>query len=161
MQCGKCDACELERIGCGCDGALDDGCFLCRPGHHKRPPCYVTDPVPERVPRPDDCPHCGHSMWMGRSAGCQCRIPAVAHTAIFEGTDIVVILERSGHSSITKGRRAEVRATIDRRVDLFHFIRNLRFHLICAEEALARLDGAAPPQCHEMAPWPWEGENDV
>lgn len=38
-KCGKCDSCELERIGCGCDGALDDGCFLCHPEKHERPPC--------------------------------------------------------------------------------------------------------------------------
>lgn len=38
-RCGNCPACELERIGCGCDGALDEGCFLCTPNLHKRPPC--------------------------------------------------------------------------------------------------------------------------
>lgn len=38
-RCGKCDACEIERVGCPCDGALDDGCFLCTPDRHQRPPC--------------------------------------------------------------------------------------------------------------------------
>jgi hypothetical protein len=34
-----CNPCEIERLGCGCDGAEDDGCFLCTPSQHKRPPC--------------------------------------------------------------------------------------------------------------------------
>lgn len=38
-RCGDCHACELERIGCPCDGALDDGCFLCTPAKHARPAC--------------------------------------------------------------------------------------------------------------------------
>lgn len=38
-RCGTCNACEIERIGCPCDGALDDGCFLCTPDRHARPPC--------------------------------------------------------------------------------------------------------------------------
>lgn len=38
-RCGKCNACEIERIGCGCDGSLDDGCFLCEPERHQRPTC--------------------------------------------------------------------------------------------------------------------------
>lgn len=38
-RCGKCDACEIERIGCACDGAVDDGCFLCAPERHERPEC--------------------------------------------------------------------------------------------------------------------------
>ncbi len=37
--CGTCDACELVKEGCGCDGALDDGCFLCSSDRHPRPPC--------------------------------------------------------------------------------------------------------------------------
>jgi hypothetical protein len=36
---GLCNACAIERMGCGCDGALDDGCFLCSPDVHQRPPC--------------------------------------------------------------------------------------------------------------------------
>lgn len=39
MKCERCTACEIERIGCGCDGAYDDGCFLCRPQLHQRPAC--------------------------------------------------------------------------------------------------------------------------
>lgn len=35
----ECDSCYLERIGCGCDGAYDDGCFLCTPKKHDRPAC--------------------------------------------------------------------------------------------------------------------------
>jgi len=42
-RCGKCDSCQIERIGCGCDGAYDDGCFLCRPSLHERPPCPLSD----------------------------------------------------------------------------------------------------------------------
>lgn len=34
-----CNPCNIERSGCGCDGALDDGCFLCTPTAHKRPKC--------------------------------------------------------------------------------------------------------------------------
>lgn len=39
MKCGQCNSCQLEKIGCGCDGATDDGCFLCNPQKFKRPPC--------------------------------------------------------------------------------------------------------------------------
>lgn len=35
----KCSTCITKRIGCGCDGALDDGCFLCTPECHVEPPC--------------------------------------------------------------------------------------------------------------------------
>jgi predicted phosphodiesterase len=38
-RCDVCDACELERIGCPCDGSFDDGCFLCTPSRHVRPTC--------------------------------------------------------------------------------------------------------------------------
>lgn len=144
-KCGKCDACELERIGCGCDGALDDGCFLCRPLKHTRPACYVSDPLPERVPRSDDCPHCHKSMWMGRNndRGCQCKMPAVVHTAPFEGDVEIVLpsLGRPGHFDLVKRRHVEVKVKMDRRVDLFHFITGLRFHLRAAEETLAKMDG--------------------
>jgi hypothetical protein len=35
-----CEACQIERSGsCGCDGSVDDGCFLCAPDKHKRPDC--------------------------------------------------------------------------------------------------------------------------
>lgn len=37
--CGSCNNCELERMGCPCDGSMDDGCFICTPDRHKRPPC--------------------------------------------------------------------------------------------------------------------------
>lgn len=47
-KCGRCSACELERIGCGCDGALDYGCFLCTPSRHPRPEC---PPALEGAPR--------------------------------------------------------------------------------------------------------------
>jgi hypothetical protein len=39
-----CNSCEIERIGCGCDGAYDDGCFRCAPSRHVRPPCPETCP---------------------------------------------------------------------------------------------------------------------
>jgi histidinol dehydrogenase len=38
-RCGECDACRIESIGCPCDGSFDDGCFLCTPQAHSRPPC--------------------------------------------------------------------------------------------------------------------------
>ncbi len=40
-RCNKedCNPCSIELRGCGCDGALDDGCFLCSPATHKRPEC--------------------------------------------------------------------------------------------------------------------------
>ena len=34
-----CETCDTIRIGCGCDGAYDDGCFLCTPERQARPPC--------------------------------------------------------------------------------------------------------------------------
>ncbi len=34
-----CSPCSIERAGCGCDGAFDDGCFLCTPDKHERPVC--------------------------------------------------------------------------------------------------------------------------
>lgn len=38
--CGTCNACDIERTGaCACDGAMDDGCFLCSPDIHPRPAC--------------------------------------------------------------------------------------------------------------------------
>ena len=40
----RCEACEIERIGCPCDGSLDDGCFLCTPEKHARPPCHPLCP---------------------------------------------------------------------------------------------------------------------
>ena len=35
----ECSPCTLERIGCGCDGSMDDGCFICTPDRHERPVC--------------------------------------------------------------------------------------------------------------------------
>ena len=41
-RCTDCNACRIEAIGCACDGALDgEGCFLCEPEKHARPPCPV------------------------------------------------------------------------------------------------------------------------
>lgn len=51
----ECVWCRTERIGCGCDGALDDGCFHCTPHRHQRPPCapqctgYVGAPKPPAI----------------------------------------------------------------------------------------------------------------
>jgi hypothetical protein len=42
-RCGHCSSCWIETHGCGCDGALDDGCFNCN----------------ERKPRPA-CPACAN-----------------------------------------------------------------------------------------------------
>lgn len=49
-----CSACVLEIIGCGCDGSLDDGCFLCTPEAHKRPACPAD--CPTRSKRKDVTP---------------------------------------------------------------------------------------------------------
>lgn len=38
-KCGECNACDIERGSCACDGAMDDGCFHCTPSQHQRPPC--------------------------------------------------------------------------------------------------------------------------
>lgn len=40
-QCGDddCSECTLDRIGCGCDGSFDDGCYRCTPSRHTRPAC--------------------------------------------------------------------------------------------------------------------------
>lgn len=39
--CGDpdCWPCQVEAVGCACDGAEDDGCWLCAPDRHERPPC--------------------------------------------------------------------------------------------------------------------------
>ena len=64
-RCGQCWACGVERIGCGCDGAMDDGCFLCTPSRHERPPCLPPTPAeaapPQTVsskPWPPSCDGC-------------------------------------------------------------------------------------------------------
>lgn len=44
-----CTSCQIQRSGCGCDGSLDDGCFLCAPEKHKRPPCPESCPNFARV----------------------------------------------------------------------------------------------------------------
>lgn len=38
-RCGECNACDIERGSCACDGSMDDGCFNCSPDIHVRPPC--------------------------------------------------------------------------------------------------------------------------
>ena len=40
----RCEACALEEAGCPCDGAADDGCFVCTPEKHPRPPCHPLCP---------------------------------------------------------------------------------------------------------------------
>lgn len=42
-RCLDCNTCSIERSGCGCDGAVDDGCFLCTPESHERPECILHD----------------------------------------------------------------------------------------------------------------------
>lgn len=140
MSC-NCDACETERIGCACDGATDDGCFLCTPKRHVRPPC----PAPVREARSDDCPHCKKSMWMGLSnpEGCQCKLPgAVFHTALFYGSPVRVAMptENPGHMHCYESCQADVKARLTKRVELFHFVQGLQFHLKGAEEWLAKAD---------------------
>lgn len=39
----NCWSCSTERDGCGCDGSMDDGCFLCTPSLHARPECSLSD----------------------------------------------------------------------------------------------------------------------
>lgn len=38
-RCGDCATCALDRQTCICDGALDEGCYLCTPDKHTRPEC--------------------------------------------------------------------------------------------------------------------------
>lgn len=38
-RCSECGPCGTEKIGCPCDGSMDDGCFHCSPDIHPRPPC--------------------------------------------------------------------------------------------------------------------------
>lgn len=48
-RCGACVFCEIERIGCACDGAYDtDGCFRCNPSKHPRPACPPRETVMHR-----------------------------------------------------------------------------------------------------------------
>lgn len=44
-RCGTCNSCEIERIGCACDGAYDNGCFHCTPEQHQRPACPTGSPA--------------------------------------------------------------------------------------------------------------------
>lgn len=37
-----CSRCQTIRMGCPCDGALDDGCFHCTPDAHPDPGCIQT-----------------------------------------------------------------------------------------------------------------------
>lgn len=51
-KCGDCKACNVERHGCACDGAYDDGCFKCAPERYTRPPCpdlYEKVPADEHT----------------------------------------------------------------------------------------------------------------
>lgn len=103
----------------------------------------MTEP---RTPRSDDCPHCGKSNWMGRSCpdGCQCSLPwrETQLMARFIG-DAVSAHAHGGHgATYAEGLDLEVHATVRRRVDLFHFIRGLEFHLRSAVEEMQRVDTA-------------------
>lgn len=42
-RCLDCNACDIESMGCACDGSMDDGCFLCNPERHERPECVTND----------------------------------------------------------------------------------------------------------------------
>ncbi len=104
----------------------------------------MTEP---RTPRSDDCPHCGKSNWVGRSHpdACRCKLPWGEQqlAASFEGTRVTARgsgLHGPGELTWAEGTRVEVHALVDRRVDLFHFIRGLEFHLRCAQENLAACD---------------------
>jgi len=54
-----CIACETERIGCACDGAEDDGCFVCTPDNHIRPPCLPALTDEEFGNKTYTCLRCG------------------------------------------------------------------------------------------------------
>lgn len=54
-KCYACTACRIERVGCGCDGAIDDGCFNCNPTKHVRPPCPGQVVQDRKVTGSDGC----------------------------------------------------------------------------------------------------------
>lgn len=54
-RCGRCPSCWIETHGCGCDGALDDGCFNCTEGR-PRPECPACANCGQHVYMPD-APH--------------------------------------------------------------------------------------------------------
>lgn len=41
-----CNPCKLEVIGCGCDGSMDEGCFICTPKKFPRPECETLERGP-------------------------------------------------------------------------------------------------------------------
>ena len=90
--------------------------------------------------------------------GCQCRLP---HEVIcrqrFHGTPVSVTMPttRAGYSDHHRGFEAEVEAKITRRVELFHFVRGLQFHLRCAEETLLKLGAEAAAPGGQDQGWPW------
>jgi hypothetical protein len=87
-----------------------------------------------------DCPHCGKSNWMGADHpdGCQCPIPEQILTAPFTGkVEVTMPTAGGGHSDVHLGYGALVRARITKRVELFHFIQGLEFHLHAAQQHLA------------------------
>lgn len=81
---------------------------------------------------------------MGRDnpRGCQCTIPATTHTHPFLG-DVRVLYpgDRPGYLNHVATCKADVEVVLNRRVDLYHFVNGLRFHLRAAEETLAKFDG--------------------
>lgn len=42
-RCLDCNTCSIERSGCGCDGSMDEECFLCTPDKHSRPECIIGE----------------------------------------------------------------------------------------------------------------------
>ena len=57
-----------------------------------------------------------------------------------ELAELVLRSEKDGHMDVYTGFAASLQATLKRRVDLFHLIRGLRFHLELAEQSLADMD---------------------
>lgn len=97
----------------------------------------------ERKPRFDDCPHCGKSNWMGLNnpEGCQCSLQG-SITVMQRFTGSPVTASAPGRNEWVEARYVDVRATVVKRVELFHFIRDLEFHLSHARESLERIDAS-------------------
>lgn len=103
-------------------------------------------------------------MGTANPEGCQCKLPhETICTQRFSGMPVRVSIPsrlRPGHANSLDGFEAEVTAKVSKRVDLFHFIRGLQFHLRCAEETLAKMDSAAAAAADTQ--WSWElGDKDV
>src|ERR1700678_829317 len=83
----QCEACAVERAGCHC-GALDDGCFLCTPENHPRPPCHPL--CPKRARRDIDA--AVRKDWEDRDNRARQAYPDTYPTARVEEVDGQLVL---------------------------------------------------------------------